>query len=456
MFDRNGVPAWWLTTTKGLNDVKPMPNGQLAWWTNGTFGPYGTDPSAAYQVVGLDGSVKRRLRTVGLPTDVHDMQPLANGNFLVLSYKLRNNVDLTAYGGPADATVLDAVIQEIDPRGNLVWSWDSKDHIDLDEVGRWWSALRGPFYNIAHINSVEPDGDSLIASFRHTDAVYSIDRSTGDINWKLGGTERPESLEVRNDPKGGEYPFGGQHDARLNGQGNLTVFDNETDPDCGSPEAPKCARPPRAVEFEIDEVAGTATFVNALADPQVDSTFCCGGARDTGSRGWTVTWGGAAAATGFAPNGSITWRYSFRGLNSVYRVIPIEPGVFAAARLQRVMDRLHPHDGSVESPKVRTNDPQRQRGRRIAVLVRAGAAEAVKVKARGRVKVAGKRFRFSAVSKEAEAGRTPRLRLRLGTRASKRVFRMLDAGRRARAGARVRLVDEIGNRASQRIRVKLR
>ena len=42
-------------------------------------------------------------------------------------------------------------------------------------------------------------------------AVYSIDRSTGDINWKLGGTHTPESLEVKNDPNG-DYPLGGQHD----------------------------------------------------------------------------------------------------------------------------------------------------------------------------------------------------------------------------------------------------
>ena len=68
---------------------------------------------------------------------------------------------------------------------------------------------------------------SRTVSFRHLDAVYSIDRSTGDINWKLGGTETPESLEVKNDPYG-DYPLGGQHDARIDRHGNLTVFFGRT------------------------------------------------------------------------------------------------------------------------------------------------------------------------------------------------------------------------------------
>ena len=49
-------------------------------------------------------------------------------------------------------------------------------------------------YDIVHINSVEEmaDGDYLI-SLRHTDSVYRLDGATGAIEWKLGGTETPES-----------------------------------------------------------------------------------------------------------------------------------------------------------------------------------------------------------------------------------------------------------------------
>ena len=129
--------------------------------------------------------------------------------------------------------------------------------------------------------------------------------------------------------------------------GHLTVFDNQTEPQCGQrPPAPKCARPPRAVEYRIDEKAGTARLVEALEDPKVDSTWCCGGARKTRNAGWVVTWGGEPKVTGFAPDGSITQRYDFTpglGANQpIYRMLPLSRKDFTSARLRRAMDRLYP------------------------------------------------------------------------------------------------------------------
>ena len=37
---------------------------------------------------------------------------------------------------------------------------------------------------------------------RHTDGIYGIERSTGDILWKLGGTKTEDSLRVMGDPHG--------------------------------------------------------------------------------------------------------------------------------------------------------------------------------------------------------------------------------------------------------------
>ena len=100
------------------------------------------------------------------------------------------------------------------PGGQLVWDWKTQDHIALAETGRWWPLAIGFDYDLVHWNSIQPAGNgSVIASFRHLDAVYKIDKSTGAIVWKLGGTSRPESLNVIGDPFA--YTFGGQHDARL-------------------------------------------------------------------------------------------------------------------------------------------------------------------------------------------------------------------------------------------------
>ena len=55
-------------------------------------------------------------------------------------------------------------------------------------------------YDVYHWNSVDYTGTGFLLSFRHLDAVYDIDQASGNILWKLGGSARPESLTVLNDP----------------------------------------------------------------------------------------------------------------------------------------------------------------------------------------------------------------------------------------------------------------
>ena len=42
----------------------------------------------------------------GTPTDRHELQLLPNGDYVVVGYKPRSGVDLSPYGGPANATHL--------------------------------------------------------------------------------------------------------------------------------------------------------------------------------------------------------------------------------------------------------------------------------------------------------------------------------------------------------------
>ena len=214
-FDNRGVPVWWYSPAGFFPiDAKLLSDDSVAFaeWILSGFNP---NPALKYQVRRLDGTLVRTLQTVGVPTDFHDLQELPNGNYLLVAYKPRDHVDLSAYGESSDSTVLDAEIQEITPGGQLVWSWNSKDHIDLDETGRWWNTLNpGPLpdgrqaIDHIHINAVEPDGNGLLISTRHTDSIYRINRTDGHVEWKLGGTDDPR------EPDRGRRPRAAHHARR--------------------------------------------------------------------------------------------------------------------------------------------------------------------------------------------------------------------------------------------------
>jgi hypothetical protein len=285
-FDDAAVPVWWYGLSSTPIDAKLLGDGTLA-FARGPAGGFGT-ATTAYELRKLDGTLLRTVKAVGTDTDHHDLQEVGNGNLLVLSYKPRQHVDLSAHGGPADAQVLDEEIQELDPTGSVVWSWNSKDHIALSETGPWWSNViaqpprlgdGSTAYDIVHVNSVEPDGDGLIVSMRHVNAVYRISRADGHVQWELGGTTTPQSLAVSGDSA--STPLAGQHDTRRLGDGTVTVHDNATG----------AGRAPRAVCFRIDPTAGTATLVESLGDAQITSSLCCEGARKLDSGGWLMAWG---------------------------------------------------------------------------------------------------------------------------------------------------------------------
>jgi hypothetical protein len=313
-----------------------MPDGNLAWstFTNGQYASH----SVPYEEHRLDGTLVRRIAAVGAPTDGHDLQVLPNGNYLTLSYVPRDGVDLSAYGGGKNATVVDAEVQEVTPRGKRVWRWNSKDHIALDESKPFMkSIISGPVktadgrpaHDLVHINSVEPDGDSVLISMRQTDSVYKVSRKTGAIEWKLGGTQTPQSLAVTNVPDP-SVVMTGQHDARLLPDGTLTVHDNRT----------LSGERPRAIRFRIDEAARSATLIEAITDPAATYSNCCGSARRLAGGDWVMSWGASGLVTELTPTGRRLYGLRLGGHSGAdsYRAIPIMPAQMSIKALRAGMD----------------------------------------------------------------------------------------------------------------------
>jgi hypothetical protein len=322
-----GVPVWWMSAGGAtVLNASVLPSGQVAYWSpNG----YGDGQIGSYRIVNLDGTSPL---ASGQPDEVvastadglgeqganlHDFEQLSNGNYLLIATVPRYHVDLTPIGiNNTNATVIDADIQEITPTGQLVWSWDSANHIALSETDAGFASTvttwdGQPAYDIIHMNSIQllESGNCLAASScnivfsaRHLDAVYEINMASGNIIWKLGGTNIPgESLSFVGDP---DNNFSGQHFARILPNGTLTVHDN------GS----LLSRPPRSVNYSINPTNMTATFLSQVTDPRVGYSNCCGSS--------SLLPGGNNIVTELTPAGTPVLTLTFP-TGATYRAYPV-------------------------------------------------------------------------------------------------------------------------------------
>jgi hypothetical protein len=325
VFDDAGVPVWWYRQEPAPIDAEVFDDGTISWFKNEFEG---------YEIRELDGTLVQMVAAAEGNTDLHELEREPNGDYLMISSNHpRLHVDLTEYGGGADDTVADQQVEEIAPNGEQVWKWDTKDHIDLDQTGRWWPKIIGePFKDIIHMNAVEPVGDdAVLISVRHNDAIYKIDKASGEIVWKLGGIWTPESLNVLGDPQG-SYPLGGQHDVRLEPDGTVTVYDNNTG----------FAPSPRALRYAIDENARTATLLESVTDPLVPSSFCCGSARHSADGSWLMSWGGRSLVTEFDAAGDRAFKLGFGGTAFSYRADSAPEGSLEIDDLRAGMDAMFP------------------------------------------------------------------------------------------------------------------
>lgn len=334
--DRNGVPVWWLRTVDPVPiNIRPAGKGRLAMWTfaNQSGWP-GTTP---YEFRDYRGALRGGIGVVGEVTDLHEASPSSSGNWYVEAYVKRSPLNLTAFGGPQDGSVIDARIEEVREDRTVVWSWDTSTRVALAETGRWWGLLAAggspTSWDLVHLNSIEDDGHGgLIVSMRTVDAVYRIRKSDGSIDWKLGGTATPRSLRVMADGGGRGNPLLGQHDARLLPDGTISLFDNRSN----------SGEPPRVTRWRVSTSARTATLVESFGDPQVTDSFCCGSARRFADGSWLVSWGGSPLIRGYDADHRLNFSLKFDGRGFSYRAVPFTHTDVTRSELVAGMDSMHP------------------------------------------------------------------------------------------------------------------
>ncbi|HWW54226.1 MAG TPA: aryl-sulfate sulfotransferase, partial [Acidimicrobiales bacterium] len=309
----NGTPVWFSATSAGPLGLQLLPNDTLA-WAQGQSSPFFN--------LQLDSQTTQVVRAPVPPTDGHEYLLEPNGDRMLFATPLLSGVDLTSIGEGTNQTIQDHVVQEIDPQGNLVWSWRASDHI---AVGETQPALLSSMtkngqtvWDVFHFNSidVDPTGTLVLISGRNLAAVYEVNKATGKVVWKLGGTgtnpDNPQILTIQNDP---ETTISGQHDARFQPNGDVSLFDDQT----GRSGAA------RGVEYAIDTTAGTATMDFEYVNPDGKGSLATGSFRRSADGTSVIGWG-FHTGSGFTEvdgSGTVLFQVTFPNGESGYRSIKV-------------------------------------------------------------------------------------------------------------------------------------
>jgi len=335
ILDEYGVPVWYKRMS--YPGVGLFADGAgLVWraWTGGGF------PTEAAQLGmerrALDGSLVGTITLPGEAVDWHEFVRLPNGNAVVVVYS-REPLPPGTYrdcrdsgGAPREAEVIvNGDIVEVDPAGVEVWRWRSDEHVNDSEntYPLCFDLDPGPpevwGLDLLHINAVDvfPDGDLLVTA-RHFDALMRVDRTTGNVEWKLGGTPPMEGIDLAivDDPLLGPMA---PHDGRVLPNGNVTIHDNRL----RSPQPVS-----RAVEYSIQPT--TATMVWTYPATFLSGTL--GSVRRLGDGSTVIGWG-----TGTSPwfeqvlaDGTKALTISVPGGLNIYRAEPSPAADFSRATLR--------------------------------------------------------------------------------------------------------------------------
>ena len=322
IFDSHGVPVWWYHAP--THDVKVLPDGNLVWFA------YSADP-VSWEVRRPDGTLAAGAPHRG-PSPQRSRHPVPPEREL--------SGRVIRQPGPRRHERLRRLERRNRPAGRAPGDEPQRPApMGLESEGPHRAFGDRPLvavcdrsrYDVNHWNSIEPDGNSVIASMRNTDAVYKINKTTGNIVWKLGGhayleephgEERPALLHAR-------WPARRPPSARRNAG------------DVRRPHLlPNGDKQPRGVRYRINQTNGTATLVQSITDPAIKESSCCGSARRLNSGDWLISWGGLGNLIGgYKPNGDRTFILHLKA-NRTYRAEPVPANAVTLPELRQGMDTM--------------------------------------------------------------------------------------------------------------------
>ena len=212
-------------------------------------------------------------------TDNHDFIYLNDNHYILPAYVNRPGVDMTTYGGSSSVELVDFVFQEI-LNNQVIFEWNTKDfpeflqHTDPIYYQQFATNPRVDYFHFNSIN-IDPFDNNFIVSARHTNQIIKINRNTGQIMWRFGGSNSDFNLT-------GNNVISHPHHATILSNGNLLLFDN------GVTKNPQQSR---LVEFDIDESNFVATIAKEYYETGRYSDIM-GSAQKLSNGNYFIGWGG--------------------------------------------------------------------------------------------------------------------------------------------------------------------
>jgi hypothetical protein len=224
------------------------------------------------------------LEADGFDTDFHDVKVIPGGKYLVLAVEYRQT-DMSALisGGQKAAFVMGLVVQERTFAGQTTWTWKSLDHIPVTDATTDVD-LRQNVIDYIHANSLWLDNDgNVLISCRHLDEVIKVNRATGELMWRWGGSgSKGNEFTWLNDTRDGFTGFSHQHTVQRLPDGSILMFDNgNLRPGSAS----------RAVRYRINEETKTAERVWEYNRNASVVTHSMGSAEELPNGNVLIGWG---------------------------------------------------------------------------------------------------------------------------------------------------------------------
>jgi hypothetical protein len=309
ILSRTGKVLWFKAVRSGESAANFRPqtlDGRtvLTYWVGRGFGGRGG---------GTDYILNRDYQQVaavragdGLPTSGLDFLITPQNTALVLTSK-QATANLTSIGGSPHQKVIDDIVEEINIKtGTVLWQWNAAHHVPYRESEAPLPTSSASAWDWFYINGLNfgPNG-TLLINARLAWTVYDVNRTTGDIEWQLGGKDSTFTLATAPGQKLDDVSeiFANQHDPTYIGHHTLTVFDNE---------GPAYSHA-RTVTIKLNFATHTATLENSNAQPAGRTAGLEGSAQALPNGDQFVDWGNLPDISEYSASGKLLFNARLTG-----------------------------------------------------------------------------------------------------------------------------------------------